>query len=95
MGVYVDEVVDYGDTGRGRARRWGTRWSHLYADTVEELHFMADMLGLRRSYFQDAKRGLPHTAHYDIIPRKRERAVSLGAIPVGRLEWARRHRRSP
>ena len=92
MSVYVDQITDYGNLVRGAARRWGTRWSHMFADTEEELHVMASRLGLRRSYFQPALRSSPHTAHYDIIPAKRRLAIQYGAQEISGLEWARRHR---
>ncbi len=51
----------------------------MVADTLDELHEMADRLGLRQ-YFQS------HTKypHYDICASKRELALSLGAQPVDR-----------
>lgn len=69
MSVYVDES------------RWlfrGQRYCHMAADTLDELHAMADRLGLRRQWFQD-KPGHPH---YDLSPAMRQRAVALGAIEV-------------
>lgn len=45
--------------------------SHMMADTEEELHAMADALGLKREWFQGD--------HYDISKAKRDQAISLGA----------------
>lgn len=67
MTVYVDELI----------WEWrGQLWCHMYADTFEELHRMAEDLGLKRSWFQD-KPGHPH---YDIVRSKREKAIALGAV---------------
>ena len=44
------------------------RWSHLVADTDEELHAFAARLGMRREWFQH-KAGRPHQAHYDVPER--------------------------
>jgi len=57
------------------------RWSHLVADTDEELHAFARRLGMRRAWFQD-KPGRPHHAHYDLPERARAEAVALGAVEV-------------
>jgi hypothetical protein len=51
---------------------------HLVADTLPELHAMADTLGLRRAWFQD--HGFPH---YDICKAKRAEAIRLGAQEIG------------
>lgn len=67
MAVYVDPLF------------WpwrGTIWCHMYADTIEELHDMADKIGLRRSWFQDKK----HFPHYDLVESKRNMAIRFGAI---------------
>ena len=50
---------------------------HMVSDNMEELHEMAQELGLRR-YFQDQGR----YPHYDISKSKRRIAVLLGAIEV-------------
>lgn len=48
---------------------------HMTADTLEELHEMAQSIGIRRKWFQD--KSIPH---YDISLSKRAMAVELGAI---------------
>lgn len=48
---------------------------HMEADTLDELHEMADKLGLKRSWFQD--KSIPH---YDVSKSIRAKAVELGAI---------------
>lgn len=77
MAVYVDEVRDYGEIARAR-RLPSTLWSHLTADTCDELHTFAARLGLRRSWFQDNAVGW----HYDVTPGKRAQALRLGAIEI-------------
>jgi len=57
------------------------RWSHLVADTEEELHVFAERMGMRRAWFQD-RSGRPHHAHYDLPERARAEAVANGAVEV-------------
>ena len=57
------------------------RWSHLVADTDDELHAFAARLGMRREWFQH-KEGRPHQAHYDVPERSRDEALALGAVPI-------------
>lgn len=97
MTVYVDRANIPATVGRLRSR-----WSHLTADTVEELHAFAAQLGLRREWFQTCKRkcapvGMPCPHwHYDVTAPKRAEAVRLGAQEIdmhemGALITARRH----
>ena len=71
MSVYVDDAVTL---WRGR------RWAHLMADTLDELHAMAERLGVPRRAFQDKRSG----AHYDVNEALREEALRLGAIAISR-----------
>jgi Protein of unknown function (DUF4031) len=71
MAVYVDKALFL---WRGR------RWAHLLADDLDELHAFAARLDLARACFQDLRSG----AHYDVDAALRERALTLGAIPVSR-----------
>ena len=48
------------------------------ADTFDELHAMADKIGLRREWFQGD--------HYDLTPNRREVAIREGAIAVSAKE---------
>ena len=57
------------------------RWSHLVADTDEELHAFVARMGMRREWFQD-KPGRPPHAHYDLPERARSEAVANGAVEV-------------
>jgi uncharacterized protein DUF4031 len=95
--VYVDDVRAYPISMiQPSARRFGTLWSHMSADTDEELHAMADKLGLRRSYAQHMDSPQQWRHHYDLIPSKRHQAIRLGALQVDvdpNLErWIRKKR---
>ena len=85
MPVYVDDAFREGD-------HWG-RWQvggHMQADSLEELHAMADRLGLIRGWLQ-SKPGRPWRDHYDLTAQKREQAIALGAIAITWREAARRN----
>lgn len=68
MAVYVD---DFGAPYRRMIM------FHMAADTVEELHAMADKIGVARKWFQLP---LGRNPHYDICMSKRALAVKAGAI---------------
>jgi hypothetical protein len=65
MAVYIDDA---------RIRWRGRRWSHMVADTPEELYEAAARLGLRREWAQTKGR----TLHYDLPDSVRELAIELG-----------------
>jgi Protein of unknown function (DUF4031) len=68
--VYVDAIRYY-----PLCRLSSKRWCHMATDgDIEELHQMAQRLGLRRAWFQAGR--LPH---YDLTPSKRRLAVRFGA----------------
>ena len=73
MACYVDSVRSY----PGTKLRF-TEFCHLLADTREELHAMADQLGIPAQYFQDH----PWRWHHDLPAPLRPRAVELGAVEV-------------
>lgn len=70
--VYVDKAENM--LGR-------MKMCHMLADSVDELHAMADLIGLRRSWFQ------PNSSpHYDVSKEKRKLAVEYGAKEVSNRE---------
>lgn len=71
MAVYIDDAV----------HPWrGERWAHLMADTLPELHAMAQQLGIPRRAFQNRRSG----AHYDVPAPLREQAIALGTRAISR-----------
>jgi hypothetical protein len=54
---------------------------HMWADTLAELHQMADAIGMKREWFQPLS-----FPHYDVSLSRRAVAVELGAVQVGRRE---------
>lgn len=70
MTVYVDSM---------KARLGRMIMCHMLADTDDELHTMAEQLGIKRKWHQ--KPGTPHS-HYDICKAKRAKALELGAVEV-------------
>lgn len=69
MAVYVDDMR----AGYGRMVM-----CHMIADTDEELHAMADKIGVARKWHQDTLAG----SHYDIALSKRALAVQFGAHEI-------------
>lgn len=81
--MVANPMTVYLDNWRQHARLGPVddRWSHLVADSEEELHAFAAGLGMKRSWFQNNERR-PHQAHYDVPDRLRADALVLGAVPV-------------
>lgn len=67
--VYVDNAF---------VERRGRHWCHLIADSVEELHEFASMIGLPRQAFHRAAR-IPH---YDITAPQRQLVLAKGVQAV-------------
>lgn len=82
MAVYVDAM-------RTEATVAGTHaeWSHLTADTTDELNAFAARLGLRPAWLQ-----YPGTwkEHYDVTESKRKLALKRGALPISLRQSAAR-----
>jgi hypothetical protein len=72
MTVYVDDFQCAYEPPHRRGRTY--MMSHMIADTDEELHAMADRIGVARKWFQKD--------HYDIAKSKRALALSLGAVSL-------------
>jgi len=66
MAVYVDDM---------KAKYGRMIMCHMMADTLEELHEMADKIGIKRKWFQNHKK----YPHYDISKAKRKLAVEFGS----------------
>ena len=69
VAVYVDAY--FAQYGR-------MQMSHMIADSLAELHEMADRIGVARRWFQE-RSTFPH---YDVCKSKRELAINLGAIAL-------------
>lgn len=80
MAVYVDE---------SRHPYGRMVMCHMVADTLKELHSMAESLGIQRKWFQDY--GIPH---YDICKSKRKLAVQNGAVEIDSKTLVRIARRT-
>lgn len=70
MAVYVDDM---------EAAFAGMIMCHMLADSDDELHAMADKIGISRRWHQKA--GTTHS-HYDICKVKRALAVEHGAVEI-------------
>jgi hypothetical protein len=101
--IYVDPLFEWPaelvkETQAKRLTKKYGKWSHMTADTEEELRSFAVMLGLRLNWIQKA--GTPDV-HFDLVPTRRAAAVRLGAKEITRREayelrkkaWAERKSR--
>lgn len=53
---------------------------HLVADTLDELHYFAQSIGLKRNYYEGVRKGHPH---YDLTNTTiSEKAINNGAILI-------------
>lgn len=82
MTVYVDEIRVYPNAW-GPFRKGSC---HLTADTLEELHALAEKIGCRRAWFQDHRLA----PHCDLTAAKRQAALDAGAVFVSAMEQARK-----
>lgn len=69
MSVYVDDM---------KASHGRMVMCHMIADTEDELHAMADRIGVARKWFQQK----PSGDHYDVALSKRALAVKFGAKQI-------------
>lgn len=85
MTVYVDNLRMPARVGRIQAN-----WSHLTADSTEELLAFAAKVGLRPSWIQNP--GHVWKEHFDVTDTKRALAIKLGAREITMREatalWA-------
>lgn len=78
MTVYVDSLMNHGWKMRGHS----VKNCHMFTDgNIEELHQMAEAIGMKRSWFQDKR--IPH---YDLREVRRNDAIKNGAVEVNRRE---------
>ena len=71
MTVYVDDPI------------WpfrGMVMCHMVADTLDELHAMAERIGMQRAWFQEPPKA--SHPHYDLNEERRSLALELGAVYV-------------
>ena len=73
MTVYVDDM-------RAPYRRM--IMCHMIADTEDELHAMAQRIGVARKWYQGD--------HYDVCLQMRAKAVAAGAVELTRMELGRK-----
>lgn len=75
MACYVDDMMrPHTMSGQRPAK-----WSHLLADTSEELAEMAAQLGLKPRWLQHPG---THREHYDVTATIRREALRFGAEPI-------------
>lgn len=71
MAVYVDDM---------NAQYGRMKMSHLLADSNDELHAMAEKIGVARKWWQSPEKTAG--SHYDICLSKKAKAIALGAIEI-------------
>lgn len=82
MSVYID---------KSRNRFGRMTMCHMIADTLDELHAMAEAIGMARAWFQaPPKASFPH---YDVCLSRRSKALALGAIELDRTPFVDAMRR--
>lgn len=81
MTVYVDDM---------RAPYGRLIMCHMLADSDEELHAMADQIGIARRWHQAPP---AHDSHYDIALSKRSLAIEAGAVPITMRQASAMNRR--
>lgn len=75
MTVYVDDM---------KAAFGQMVMCHMLADTDDELHAMADRIGVQRRWWQSPAK--TSGSHYDIALGKRAQAVRAGAVEITWLQ---------
>lgn len=81
MTVYVDDMLLPATVGQTTSR-----WSHMFADTSEELIAFARKLRLSDAWIQYPD---THKEHYDLTETVRNKALRLGAVnlPINSNAW--------
>lgn len=75
MTVYVDDMRRRATISRNRPMVW----SHMFADTHDQLMQAALDLGLREEWLQHEG---THREHFDVTETKRLEAIALGAVQI-------------
>lgn len=73
MTVYVDDM----NASFGRMTM-----CHMVADSDEELHAMADKIGVARKWHQNPQTMKVSNSHYDICLTKKSLAIEHGAVSI-------------
>ncbi len=77
MAVYIDDLA---------VLLRGRRMCHMAADSLEELHAMAEKVGIGREWFHDGdtpiNKRLRLHSHYDVNLRESKLVIEQGAIVV-------------
>jgi len=81
MTAYVDALLP---------QPWTRQWPygaacHLFADSVEELHVVAQSIGVKRAGFHDQEGDHP-SPHYHLVASKRIQALERGAVEITALQ---------
>lgn len=86
MTVWVDGIKNYPRVMVARtARKHGTKWCHMSADSLEELIAFAKGIGLPKKYLQD--HNTRFKPHFDLAASKRVEAIRMGAEEVTAREF--------
>jgi Protein of unknown function (DUF4031) len=76
--VYVGTM----EFGFGRMKMF-----HMSSPNMDELHRMADLIGVKRKWFQEHYKGTDfYHPHYDVCKSKKELAIMLGATEINDRE---------
>jgi hypothetical protein len=90
MTVYVDSL----EHGGFKIQDAPVMTCHLFADNDGPLHELARRIGVKESWFRNARSEM-HLSCYEITEKSRTRAIELGAVEVdkdGLAVIAKRHR---
>lgn len=83
--IYIDPLMNRGWKLRGHPQRN----CHMFTDgDIEELHQMAELIGMKRSWFQNKR-----VPHYDLTEARAEKAMKLGVILLTRKEAVEKWRK--
>ena len=88
MSVYVGPLFDVLPAQMKGRWHWPEA-CHLFADTLDELHLLAEEIGIKRAWFQDR----PAFPHYDLTSGRRAKALEFGAIDLNLDQEAKHIRR--